>query len=494
MKSNSLMFALLSVVVSVVILCITHWIYKWRNPKCKGKLPPGSMGFPLLGETIQFFAPYRANNISPFITKKMERYGSIFKTNLVGHRLIVSTDAGFNSFIFQQEGKLFQCCYPKSFNEIAGRENMVSAEGFLHKYLRNLVMNLVGNESMKQKLIPKVEKMVCEHLQSWCGQASIELREAVAKMEFSFGAKILLSYSESKSSKNLKQAYADFQHGLISFPLNIPGTAYWKCLQGRKKAVEIIKSILEERRATPRKRQEKDFLDLVIEEIKKNGSLMTEAIALDLLFILVFAAFETTSIALTLAVKNVCEHPKVLEELTKEHEAILRNRKNIDSGITWQEYKSMTFTHTVIHETVRLANIVPGIFRKVLKDVDIKGYTIPAGWIVMVCPPAVHMNPKQYDDPFTFNPWRWQGQELNAGSQKFMGFGGGSRLCAGAEFSKLQMAIFLHHLVTKYRWRVIKGGDIIRIPAVMFPNGFHIQILEKNIQKDATTTESRETV
>ncbi|XP_034907384.1 cytochrome P450 87A3-like [Populus alba] len=494
MKSNSLMFALLSVVVSLAILCITHWIYKWRNPKCNGKLPPGSMGFPLLGETIQFFAPYRANHISPFITKKMERYVLYLKPHVVGHRLIISTDAGFNSFIFQQEGKLFQCCYPKSFNEIAGRENMVSAEGFLHKYLRNLVMNLVGNESMKQKHIPKVEKMVCEHLQSWCGQASIELREAVAKMEFSFGAKILLSYSESKSSKNLKQAYGDFQHGLISFPLNIPGTAFWKCLQGRKKAVEIIKSILEERRAAPRKRQEKDFLDLVIEEIKKNGSLMTEAIALDLLFILVFAAFETTSIALTLAVKNVCEHPKVLEELTKEHEAILRNRKNNESGITWQEYKSMTFTHTVIHETVRLANIVPGIFRKVLKDVDIKGYTIPAGWIVMVCPPAVHMNPKQYDDPFTFNPWRWQGQELNAGSQKFMGFGGGSRLCAGAEFSKLQMAIFLHHLVTKYRWRVIKGGDIIRIPAVIFPNGFHIQILEKNIQKDATTTGSRETV
>jgi len=73
MKSNSLMLALLSVVVSAVILCITHWIYKWRNPKCNGKLPPGSMGFPLLGETIQFFAPYRANNISPFITKKMER-------------------------------------------------------------------------------------------------------------------------------------------------------------------------------------------------------------------------------------------------------------------------------------------------------------------------------------------------------------------------------------------------------------------------------------
>ncbi|KAG6773466.1 hypothetical protein POTOM_020744 [Populus tomentosa] len=111
---------------------------------------------------------------------------------------------------------------------------------------------------------------------------------------------------------------------------------------------------------------------------------------------------------------------------------------------------------------------------------SLQGYTIPAGWIVRVCPPAVHMNPKQYDDPFSFNPWRWQGQELNAGSQNFMSFGGGSRLCAGAEFSKLQMAIFLHHLITKYRWRVIRGGEISRLPAVIFPNGFHVQILEKN--------------
>ncbi|KAH8479478.1 hypothetical protein H0E87_031326 [Populus deltoides] len=317
---------------------------------------------------------------------------------------------------------------------------MLFAEGSLHRYLRNLVMSLVVNESLKVKLLPDVEKMmICKHLNYWCGQASVELQETLAKMEFSFGTKMLFGHSESKSSKNLRQAYADFLYGLLSFPLNIPGTAYWKCLQGRKRALEIIKSIMEERRASPKKNQEKDFLDLVIEEMKKNGSLMTEAMALDLLLILAFAAFETTSTALTLAVKNVGEHPQVLEELTKEHEAILRNRENKDqSRITWQEYKSMTFTQMVINETVRLGNIVPGIFRKVLKDVEIKGYTIPAGWIVMVCPPAVHMNPKQYDDPFTFNPWRWQVESD-------------------------------------------QGRRYQQTPAVTFPNGFHIQILEKNI-------------
>ncbi|KAK8324409.1 hypothetical protein V6Z12_A12G296300, partial [Gossypium hirsutum] len=78
-------------------------------------------------------------------------------------------------------------------------------------------------------------------------------------------------------------------------------------------------------------------------------------------------------------------------------------------------------------------------------------YKIPAGWIILTCTPAVHLNPTKYEDPLTFNPWRWKGRELNAGSKFFMGFGSGVRLCAGAEFVKLQISIFLHHLISNYR-------------------------------------------
>lgn len=36
-------------------------------------------------------------------------------------------------------------------------------------------------------------------------------------------------------------------------------------------------------------------------------------------------------------------------------------------------------------------------------------------------------------------------------SKNFMAFGGGMRFCVGTDFTKLQMAVFLHCLVTKYR-------------------------------------------
>ncbi|KAI7987680.1 Cytochrome P450 87A3 [Camellia lanceoleosa] len=469
-------------IVALVVISITHWFYGWRNPRCNGKLPPGSMGMPLLGETLQFFAPNSSSDIPPFIKKRMERFGPIFRTSLVGRPVIISTDPDLSYFVFQKEGKLFQSWYPDTFTEIFGRQNVGSLHGFMYKYLKNMVLNLFGPESLK-KMLPEVEQEACRNLNRWSSQESVELKDATASLIFDLTAKKLISYDPEKSSENLRENFVAFIQGLISFPLNIPGTAYHKCMQGRKKAMKMLKSMLQERRAKPRK-QQSDFFDFVLEELAKEDTILTEAIALDLMFVLLFASFETTSLAITMATKFLLEHPLVLKALTEENEAILRKRENPNSGLTWKEYKSMTFTFQFINETVRLTNIVPAIFRKALKEINYKGYTIPAGWAVMVCPPSIHLNPATYKDPLDFNPWRWERMEFNGASKHFMAFGGGMRFCVGTDFTKVQMAVFLHCLATKYRWRVIKGGNIVRTPGLQFPNGFHVQISEKNESKE----------
>lgn len=40
---------------------------------------------------------------------------------------------------------------------------------------------------------------------------------------------------------------------------------------------------------------------------------------------------------------------------------------------------------------------------------------------------------------------------FSATQKNFIPFGGGARQCAGAEFSKLLLALCIHELVTKYR-------------------------------------------
>ncbi|KAJ4727012.1 Cytochrome P450 [Melia azedarach] len=317
--------------------------------------------------------------------------------------------------------------------------------GSVHKYLRNLALHLVGREKLRANLLHEVDEAIRRHLHSWATRGAVNVHEGSSQMTFEFASKKIIGYDERKYGKKLRENYIAFREGMVSVPLYFPGTAFHACLQGRKNALKVIKDIYQERKAS--KIPGNDFLDRILEEVEKENAVLKDSVAVDLVFMLLFAAFETISQSITLITKYINDHPDVLAELTREHEEILSRREDKNSEITWEEYKSMTFTHMVINETVRLANIAPMTFRKVVKDIEINGYTIPAGWVIMIALPVVHFDPDKYENPFEFNPWRWQGKELHTGSRTFMAFGGGVRLCTGAEFAKLNLAIYVHYLV-----------------------------------------------
>jgi steroid 3-oxidase len=57
---------------------------------------------------------------------------------------------------------------------------------------------------------------------------------------------------------------------------------------------------------------------------------------------------------------------------------------------------------------MRPCNIINGIMRKAVRDVEVKGHLIPKGWCVFVYFRSVHLDGKHYDEPYRFNPWRWK--------------------------------------------------------------------------------------
>ncbi|KAF9606019.1 hypothetical protein IFM89_021451 [Coptis chinensis] len=185
----------------------------------------------MIGETLQFFSSNSSFDIPPFIRERMKRYGTLFRTSLVGQCVVVSTDPEINQFIFQQEGRLFKSWYMDSFTELFGSQTVPSAHSFVHKYFRSLILNLFGPENLKKNLLPEVEETSRRYLQLWSSMNSVELKDGISTMIFDLIAKKMLSYDEAKSSAKLRENFVDFIKGLISFPLNIPGTAYYKCLQ-----------------------------------------------------------------------------------------------------------------------------------------------------------------------------------------------------------------------------------------------------------------------
>lgn len=58
----------------------------------------------------------------------------------------------------------------------------------------------------------------------------------------------------------------------------------------------------------------------------------------------------------------------------------------------------------------------------------------------------------------------------------FLPFGGGPRLCAGSELAKLEMAVFIHHLVLNYHWELADMDQAYAFPFVDFPKGLPIRV------------------
>ena len=60
-------------IVAVLVVYLTYWLNKWSNPKCNGVFPPGSMGLPLIGETLQMTVPSDSLDLHAFIKKRAQR-------------------------------------------------------------------------------------------------------------------------------------------------------------------------------------------------------------------------------------------------------------------------------------------------------------------------------------------------------------------------------------------------------------------------------------
>jgi len=174
-------------VATLVAICFIFLIFKRRNSRSnEAILPPGSKGFPFIGETLQLLIPSYSLDLPSFIRSRIQRYGPIFQTRLVGRPVVVSADRDFNRYLVQQEGRLVEMWYLDTFSKLFAQEGeaRTNAAGLVHKYLRNLTLSHFGSESLRENLLPHIEDLVQKSLCSWSTQESIDIKEASLTVPF----------------------------------------------------------------------------------------------------------------------------------------------------------------------------------------------------------------------------------------------------------------------------------------------------------------------
>ena len=86
---------------------------------------------------------------------------------------------------------------------------------------------------------------------------------------------------------------------------------------------------------------------------------------------------------------------------------------------------------------------------------------------------TTHRNTKYLPDPEKFDPSRFEGREPEPFT--FVPFGEGPRMCPGREYARAQVLVFIHNIVTKFKWeRVDPNEKISYNPSPIPEKGFPI--------------------
>ncbi|KAI4372649.1 hypothetical protein MLD38_010852 [Melastoma candidum] len=443
-----------------------NWYLHERRPlgeKQRRGLPPGDLGWPIVGNMWSFLWAFRSSDPDSFVSSFVARYGrtGIYKAFMFGNPSVIVTTAETCRRVLTDDEK-FKPGWPISTLELIGRKSFIGISYEEHKRLRKLTASPVNGHEALSIYLQYIEENVKCALERWSEMGEIEFLTELRKLTFRIIMYIFLSSESERVMEALEREYTTLNYGVRAMAINLPGFAYYNALKARKNLVAVFQSIVDDRRRQKDKNEphRKDMMDALLEVEDENGRRLNDEEIIDVLLMYLNAGHESSGHITMWATIFLQEHPEVLERTKAEQEEILRRRTQSQAGTTLKEFRQMDYLSKVIDETLRLITFSLVVFREAKTDVTINGYTIPEGWKVLVWFRTLHLDPEYYPSPKKFDPSRWDNFTPKAGT--FLPFGAGSRLCPGNDLAKLEIAIFLHHFILNYRLERVNPGCPVR--------------------------------
>ncbi|KAF5952487.1 hypothetical protein HYC85_010431 [Camellia sinensis] len=299
------------------------------------------------------FAYGQIDHPETFMDRRRHMYGKVFKSHLFGSPTIVSTDAEVSRFVLQSDGKAFVPSYPKSLTELMGKSSILLITRSLQRRIRGLIGSFFKSSYLKAQIPQDMHKYLQQSMKDWRDDHPIYIQDEAKNIAFQVLVKALVSMDPGDETEFLKKQFQEFMAGLISLPINIPGSRLHKSLQAngllqaKKKMVELVHKIIEAKKKN-RGRSEiaKDVADVLLNDASEE---LNDDLISDNMIDLMIPGEDSVPVLITLAVKYLSDCP---EENLKQK----RLKDELREPLCWTDYLSLPFTQTVITETLRMRN------------------------------------------------------------------------------------------------------------------------------------------
>ncbi|XP_020678732.1 abietadienol/abietadienal oxidase-like [Dendrobium catenatum] len=232
----------------------------------------------------------------------------------------------------QNEGKLFQSSYPKSFRDLVEKNGVIVVHGEQQKRLHAIVVNITKLEKISSNS-SDVQIILFQTINYLLDKEVVVLQDVCSKK---VAINLMVNQLMGVSSESKIKEIACFGDGCLYVPINLPRFIYHTAVKERKGIIAKIKNMIANGHQRGGSIERSGVLGRLVEEENLNDNQIV-----DFIINLLFAGNKTTTKIRLFVVYFLTQCPQALELFLIEHECIKRRIHN--EILEWDDYRAILF-------------------------------------------------------------------------------------------------------------------------------------------------------
>lgn len=390
------------------------------------------------------------------LTRLARRYGDIVLFRLGRQRMALLNHPDHVEDVLVTRARLFRKGRALERAKRLLGNGLLTAEGEAHLRQRRLVQPSFH----KHRIDGYARAMVAHAARTaarWRDGDEIDVAAEMTQLTLTIVGDTLFGADVESDARSVRQALTDV---FEVFPLTmsplapllerLPLPAVRRYERAQATLDRLIYRFIHDRRQQPADRGDLLSMLLLARDDEHHGAPLTDTQVRDEALTLCLAGHETTANALTWSWYLLAQHPDVERRLHQEIDTVLGDREAVAADAA-----HLPYTRRVVAEVMRCYPPAWGIGRRAVDDVEIGGYTIPRGTVVLLSPYLLHHDARFFPEPERFDPDRWlPDQQRSRPRFAYFPFGGGNRVCIGESFAWMEGMLVLATLAQ--RWRLAR--------------------------------------
>ncbi|PTL81650.1 cytochrome P450 [Vitiosangium sp. GDMCC 1.1324] len=375
----------------------------------------------------------------------------------------------------------------RNFMPLVGERSVIFLQGEPHRLQRKLLAPIFQPRRLAAFSTTMVQ-FTLDTLERWQDGQHIDVVHEMGLLTMRVAGKVLFDVDFLNESPELNDAVITtvehLEHMTSSMPplpLFVPTARNRKALRALDTISRSMKAMIDERRHHVRA-DSNDLLSLLLQQRDDEGQPMDDGQIRDHIMTFFAAGNETTAFTLSWVLYLLARHPEVHARVRHEVDSVLGGRPP-----TYEDLPALGYLLQVIKETLRLYPVVYMQARCAVRDLEIDGYAIRKGQMLLIPPYCIHRDSEYFPEPERFDPERFSPErEKQIPRHAYMPFGAGPHTCIGNHFALMEAHLIMATLVQRLDFEMLAGQVVTpKVAAVTLqPSRYQMKLTHRPHQEE----------